>query len=221
MNMRKPHKHLLLVEGEEDKRVLPQLLEKCSIPWGEKNERDKWPADIIEGGGIERLLEAGVIEGYLKSPGLEALGVIVDANSNPIARWQSIRSRAIGSMPTIPEHLPGDGLIMENNYGLRFGLWIMPDCSSRGMLETFLSLFINDQTATLWDYLKTHCNFAKLNHHAPFKDNHRDKALIHAWLALQNPPGQQLHSAIIQNILKPNSPYADSFLNWFRKLYRV
>ena len=58
-------------------------------------------------------------------------------------------------------------------------------------------------------------------HQAPYSDAHLDKALIHAWLALQDPPGQQLHSAIIQNILKPNVPHAEPFGKWFRKLYLV
>jgi hypothetical protein len=32
---------------------------------------------------------------------------------------------------------------------------------------------------------------------------------------------QQLHSAIMQNILVPNSPHAAPFVNWFCKLYEV
>ena len=218
--MRKPHKGLLLVEGKEDKWVIPQFMEKF-IPWGEKDERDKWPTDIVEFDGVEPLLKPGVIEAELKSPGLEALGVMVDANSDPVGRWKRIRSRAITAMPNIPDDLPPEGLVMANEEGLRFGVWLMPNNSSTGMLETFLAMFIDDTTSGLWDFVKAHCIDAKAKHNAPYSDVHYDKALIHAWLALQDPPGQQLHSAIIQNILKPNSPNADPFVNWFRKLYNV
>lgn len=124
-------------------------------------------------------------------------------------------------MPAIPVDLPPDGLVMENDEGLRFGVWLMPNCSSKGMLETFLALFIDDQATGLWPFVQAHCKEAKENHQAPYRDAHLDKALIHAWLALQDPPGQQLHSAIIQNILKPNSPQGEPFVNWFRKLYVV
>jgi hypothetical protein len=124
-------------------------------------------------------------------------------------------------MPAIPADLPRNGLVMENNDGLRFGVWLMPNCSAEGMMETFLALFIDDQTMGLWQFVQTHCKEAKEFYQAPYRDAHFDKALIHAWLALQDPPGQQLHSAIIQNILRPNSPKAEPFVNWFRKLYLV
>lgn len=218
--MRKPHRGLLLVEGDEDKRVIPQFMEKF-IPWGERHERDKWPTDIVSFDGVDSLLKPGVIETELKSPGLEALGVLVDANADPIGRWNDIRARAIGVMPGILPDLPPDGLVMTNADGLRFGVWLMPNCSSTGMLETFLAMFIDNPTSGLWAFVEAHCKDAKTNHQAPYIDAHLDKALIHAWLALQDPPGQQLHIAIMQNILKPNSTDAEPFVKWFRTLYNV
>ena len=110
---------------------------------------------------------------------------------------------------------------MENDEGLRFGVWLMPNCSSKGMLETFLALFINKSSDGLWALVETHCKTAKAMHQAPFSPTHVDKALIHAWLALQDPPGEQLHDALIQNILKPDSPQCDPFVKWFRELYQV
>ena len=191
------------------------------IPWGEGKEPEKWPAAIVEFERVEPLLKPGIIEAELKSPGLKALGVLVDANTDPVRRWSRIRDRAIAAMPAIPADLPPDGLVMENDDGLRFGVWLMPNCTSRGMLETFLSQFIDDQSMGLWAYVNTYVNEAKVKHQAPYSTVHLDKALTHAWLALQDPPGQQLHSAIMQNILKPNSPQAKPFVNWFRKLYMV
>jgi len=70
--MTKPPPRLLLVEGKEDKLVIPQFMEKF-IPWGEWYEPDKWPAIIKYFDGIEPLLKPGVIEAELKSPGLKAL----------------------------------------------------------------------------------------------------------------------------------------------------
>jgi hypothetical protein len=218
--MRKPHPRLLLVEGKDDKWVIPQFMEKF-IPWGERDEPEKWPAEIVDFDGVDPLLKPGVIGAELKSPGLKALGVLVDANTDPIGRWNRIRARAIAAMPAIPVDLPPDGLVMENDEGLRFGVWLMPNCSSKGMMETFLALFIDNPATGLWEFVEGHCREAKAKHQAPYSTAHLDKAIIHAWLALQDPPGQQLHSAIIQNILRPNSPQAEPFVKWFRKLYMV
>ncbi|MDY3556926.1 DUF3226 domain-containing protein [Gemmata sp. JC717] len=221
MSTRKtPHPRQLLVEGKEDQRVIPEFMERF-IPWGEAKERDKWPAEIIEFDGIEKLLKDGVIQAAFNSPGLQSLGVLVDADDAPLARWSTIRARAIEKIPAIPAALPPEGLVIQSDEGVRFGVWIMPNCSSKGMLETFLALFIDQPNGPLWCCVDAHCTDAKLTHQAPYRDAHADKAKIHAWLALQDPPGQQLHSAIVQNLLRPNSPQAEPFVKWFRSLYRV
>jgi hypothetical protein len=208
----------LMVEGDEDKRVIPQFMENF-IAWG--NKPADWPVLIESYNGIEPLLKAGVIEAKLKTSGLKALGVLVDANSDIQSRWRGIRDRAIGAFPAIPEDLPPGGLVCVNEDGLRFGAWLMPDNRSRGMLETFLSLFIPAGADPLWTLVQEHCRQAKESCGAPYTEAHLDKARIHAWLALQNPPGQQLHIAILTKTLRPGSPQADSFVNWFRTLYEL
>ncbi len=214
--MPRTNPNLLLVEGEEDKRVIPFFMEHF-IAWG--NERSSWPVEIMAFNGIEDLLTPGTIEVSLKTSGLKALGVVADANDKLANRWKRIRERALSSFPLLPEDLPEDGLISQNVDGLRFGTWLMPDNKSRGMLETFLSLFIPAQGTTLWDFVQNMCSEAARNHQAPFQAVHIDKVQIHAWLALQDPPGQQLHLAVLTKTLKPESPRADGFVNWFRTLY--
>ncbi len=51
------------------------------------------------------------------------------------------------------------------------------------------------------------------------RDAHQHKADIHTWLAWQNPPGRQLHQAVMERILDPKHPKAQIFVNWFRDLY--
>ena len=218
--MAKFNPYMLLVEGKTDKWVVIQFMAKF-IPWGESDEPGKWPVDIISAGNVETLLESGFIEGKLKISGLKALGVIVDANSNPAGRWQAIRNRVSKFYPAFPEALPSEGLVIEADEAPRFGFWLMPDCSSMGMIETFLAQFADNRDDGIWPFLDAHCREAKSRFQVPFKDVHMDKALIHSWLALQDEPGQQLHEAIVQTTLKPESPSAAPFVNWFRRLYRV
>ena len=56
---------------------------------------------------------------------------------------------------------------------------------------------------------------------APFIENHTDKANIHTWLAWQNPPGPQLHNTVMEKILNPRHPQAQTFINWFENLYNL
>ena len=54
---------------------------------------------------------------------------------------------------------------------------------------------------------------------ATFKESYIDKAEIYTWLAWQNEPGRQIHQAIKYNILNPNNPKVQRFINWFKELY--
>jgi hypothetical protein len=216
--MAKPNPNRLLVEGDEDKRVIPQFMEYF-IPWG--NTKDTWPVEIESYDGIDDLLTPGNIEAELKMSGLKTLGVIVDANSDPKARWHRIRERAERELPGVPADLPPDGLVYSAPDGRRFGVWLMPNNVATGMLESFLSLFIDDPTKGLWPFVQAHCRDAKTNYTAPYKDAHFDKAQIHAWLAIQDPPGHQLHVAVLAKVLEPASPLADPFVNWFCSLYGI
>jgi hypothetical protein len=215
--MAKPNPNRLLVEGDEDKRVIPYFMENF-IPWG--NNKSTWPVEIESFNGISELVTPGTIEAELKTSGLKALGIIADANDDPANRWASIRTRALKAFPALPENLPAEGLIEMNADGLRFGVWLMPDNTEKGMLETFLGLFVPLDGQSLWDYTEITCTESK-KHNAPFKDAHRDKVRIHTWLSWQDPPGQSLHLAVLSQALKPGSPKADPFVKWFRTLFQL
>ncbi len=102
--------------------------------------------------------------------------------------------------------------------GIKFGVWLMPDNQMRGMLETFLAYMIPQQSEPLWQYAQEVVTEAR-NRGAGFIYPHVDKANIHTWLAWQNPPGRQLHNAIMEHILNPQHPNAQTFINWFKNLY--
>ena len=88
----KPHPKVLLVEGDEDKRVIPYLIEAHGIPWGERDEPKV--VHIEAYGGIEAMLEPGEIETQLKASELQALGILVDANGDGRELWFEIARRA-------------------------------------------------------------------------------------------------------------------------------
>lgn len=212
------YRNRLLVEGEEDKRVVPWLIEANGIPWGETRQRAI--VDIESYDGIENLLNPSVISTELKASGLAALGIIIDANDSAAERWQRLRNACLESVSGLPKELPSEGLVHRLDSGIAFGVWMMPDNRLRGMLETFLAFLVPKNFHSLWEWTEGLCQDAR-ERGAPFKDRHRDKVRIHAWLAFQDPPGRPLHNAIIERILDPSSATARPFVEWFRRLYRL
>ncbi len=215
MARRNPPKKLL-VEGEEDKRVIPQLIEANGIRWGEN--RDTWIVEIDQCEGFENMVKQGLIETELKASGLKALGIIADANENAKQRWSSLRNRCLGSFPELPDDVPAAGLIQESESGLKLGVWLMPDNQSHGMMETFLTYLVPDDSNPVLKYAESARDEARALG-APYKDVHADKAKIHTWLAWQDPPGRPLHNAVMERLLDPCSPHAAAFVRWFRSLF--
>lgn len=212
------HEKLLLVEGDEDKRVIPQLVEANGVTWENKH---KEPIVTIKAlGSVEQLLDKQRIEVRLKDSNLKILGIMLDADESPANRWQSIRNCLIERYPNIPEELPGSGLIHSSPEQIKVGIWIMPDNKEQGMLETFLQFLLPENGKALWDFSEQTCQQAKAQG-ACFKDCHSDKAKIYTWLAWQNPPGRQLHQAVTERILSPASPQAAVFMHWFKELFEV
>ncbi|WP_417913532.1 DUF3226 domain-containing protein [Candidatus Electronema sp. JM] len=209
---------VLLVEGEDDKRVIPQLVEANGIKWGENKK--EWIVEIQALGSVEKLLdkEELSIQVRMRRKTLKILGIILDADDYPANRWQSIRNCLIEIYPDIPEELPPTGLIHPGE--IKVGVWMMPDNKERGMLETFLQFLLPENGKALWDFSEQSCQQAKAQG-ACFKDCHSDKAKIHTWLAWQNPPGRQLHQAVTERILSSDSPQAAVFMQWFKELFEV
>lgn len=93
----------LLVEGRDEKRLIPYLVEENGILWGETPA--DWIADIVEFDGVENLLKPGTIEAELKSSNLNQLGILLDADENLAARWSAVRTRCIQAFPNLPNKL--------------------------------------------------------------------------------------------------------------------
>jgi len=206
---------ILIVEGDQDKRVIPELIEANGIVWGNTKEE---AVVYIDSHGGDQFIDEAIVSTELKASGRTALGLIVDADSDFDARWASIKNACSGSIADLPDQIPESGLIHLTTTGVKFGVWIMPDNKSQGMLETFLMYLIPDESEFVWQYAQEVTKEAK-NRGASFIDSHHDKAYIYTWLAWQDPPGRQLHNAVMEKILNPTHPKAQTFVSWFRQLY--
>ncbi|MBE9048821.1 hypothetical protein IQ243_00030 [Nostocales cyanobacterium LEGE 11386] len=205
----------MLVEGKDDLRVIPELIEKNGITWVDNK---KQPIVLIEECGGYENITSDLIYTELQTGRRTHLGLMVDADDHPSLRWQSIRNACLPSIPNIPEEIPQTGLIMNIPDDKKFGVWMMPDNIIQGMLETFLGYMIPQQGECLWQYACEVAREAK-NQGATFKDSYIDKAEIYTWLAWQNEPGRQIHQAIKYNILNPQDAKVQGFITWFKNLY--
>ena len=207
----------LLVEGETDKRIIPYLIEANGVSWTLNDQ----PIVYIEPyGGIEEILKLGVIGSELKASGLEALGILVDANGDANRRWNHIKGRCEEYLQGLPDIIPASGCTMHQTGFPSFGVWIMPNNRYSGMIEDFLIQLIPSNLESQLELAKNCAEEAK-SIGASFKSNHARKAQIHTWLAWQDEPGRQLHQAVHQRILDPEKQESKPFVAWFRSLFRV
>lgn len=204
---------VLLVEGKDEQRLLPELLELGGIDWPDRSP----PVWIEEKDGVEKVLEEGSIEAEWRASGLESLGIVIDANGDPESRWARVRSVLASLLPGFPLANQPGGVIHDAGDGRRVGVWLMPDNVRAGMLETLL-LAIRGGDSVVSKHARDACDAAK-RLGAPFREPHRDKAELHTWLAWQDPPGQQMHLAMRMKMLPIEGSVAEPFVRWVKTLH--
>ena len=205
--MARQNPRLLLVEGKDEQFTLPFFMDEYVV-WGD--DKKDWVVEIKELDGVENLLKPGLIEAESKTPGLKALGVILDANDAFDSRWSRVRERCKKVAAGFPDDLPTGGVIHVNSDGLRIGVWIMPDNRSRGMLETFLSFLLVPERSSLWDFARESCDRAS-GIAGCYTAAHRDKAQVHTYLAWVEPPGLSLPYSILKRAFDARLPHAQEF----------
>jgi hypothetical protein len=201
--------NLLVVEGPDDKHVLSNLLQYHKIPETFKIQQE---------GGIETLLKR--LRVRLRESELEHLGIMVDADTDILARWQSLHDILTNAgylnVPTKPQ--PGGTIIVQEDKPV-VGIWLMPDNRLHGMLEDFIGLLVPSDDL-LWDKANE-CLAQVVTIDRRFPVEHEIKARIHTWLAWQKEPGKPFGTAITARYLDPDAPDAKQLINWLQQLFPI
>ena len=205
-------KRVLMVEGPDDEHAVKNICGQRQLgiienihPYGGKDP-------LMDGIGVR-----------LKESDIGVLGIILDADTDLHARWQTVSSRlsqaGYRGVPAAPAH---DGTIIEaptDSLLPKVGIWLMPDNQVPGILEDFLRFLVPPG-----DGLLAHVDLS-IDSIQPeqrkFTDMKKSKARIHTWLAWQDPPGNPLGRALTMRIFNPDSNSAAPFIAWFKKLYRL
>lgn len=205
-----PGRKILLVEGKDDEHVLKHICGNRGIP--HLNE-------VKPLGNVEKLLENIPVQIKASREEGDVVGVVIDADMNLDARWQSILWRLVQAgyedVPTSPDP---NGTIFEPPTGSvlpRAGIWIMPDNKTPGILEDFLH-FLVPQPSEVLDYAIASVDSIPEKH---FKDKDMPKAVIHTWLAWQEEPGLPYGTAITARFLDPDLAQADVLVSWLKRLF--
>lgn len=201
-------KSLLLVEGKDDEHVLYRLRDHHNVPK---------TFDIKDKQGITNLL--GTLDVELIAGGLERLGVVVDADTAPASRWQSLCSifaQADCFLPTQADPL-GTVIELSGRTLTRVGVWVMPDNEAEGMLEDFVRSLVPPGDSLLT--FAEECIEEVIARDRRFPVSYRSKALIHTWLSWQEEPGTPLGLAIENSRMNPDIPSVLPLINWLRRMF--
>jgi len=200
---------VLMVEGKDDEHVLKHLSgNRCGPRFDEVEPYEGYP----------RLLAA--IVPRLKAGGNEKVfGIVLDADTNLEARWQSVRDRLVElGYNNVPHTPAADGTIVDppNDAFLpRVGIWIMPDNQTTGNLEDFLK-FLVPADSELYEHVISSVDGIPPSEQK-FSTVDRSKVLIHTWLAWQKDPGKPLGTAITAKYLDPTVPQVDTLISWLNR----
>ena len=136
----------LIVEGIADRQAVPGLI-RAHTDWSmQPRDLGQVPVFIYPRGGVSEILSETSMGVTMRTKTIRNLGVIVDGNSDPTARYRSLQNRYLKWFLTIPEELNESGLIVDNSDSRRFGAWIMPNNKDSGTLETLLNGLLSDSS---------------------------------------------------------------------------
>ena len=205
------HPRVLLVEGPDDKHVVIHLSERSEL------EQNFW---IIEKEGKDKLVDSIVLEA--RTPGRTVLGIVLDANDNPDARWQALTDRLNRlrqedhfDLPELPSRPEPRGTIIEGR--LRIGIWLMPDNLSTGELEDFIGSMIPPGDP-VWPLSQAYIDGIPPDDRK-FSPGKIQRAKVHAWLAAREAP-RPMGLAIKARDLHTNAANTTTFVEWLRKLFQ-
>ena len=211
----KHHSNVLIVEGNDDKHSVIQLM-AFHTPW--PDDQTKCPVYIEVGNGVEQILEGRFLDVWLRSPGLRTFGILLDEDDNVGGRYQRIWQLCSPRIAGMPDVMPPEGLIVKEKGGPRFGVWIMPDNGSDGMLEDFVRQSVEeaDQAALLSAAVTV---VGKLDKPLFDRKRHLSKAEVATWLAWQKIPGKGIESAAGDGLIKLNAPLVSEFNAWLKRTF--
>ncbi len=197
---------VLLVEGQDDEHVVQHLCRR-SQPISSFHIENKL--------NIDNLLDS--IKQEVRVPSRKAVGILVDANDCLNSRWQAVTDRLDQAGLEVPHSPELVGTIIDGTTRTpRVGIWLMPDNTSPGELENFVSKMIPDDDP-VWP--RSQCYIDGIpRDDRKFIEKKIMRAKVHAWLATRTEP-RKMGAAIGGRDLHVDGTLSTAFANWLRQLF--
>ena len=210
---------LLRVEGKDDLHAIQHLLIRHDIDYGQDHKQwPDWFPFIKSADGKDEILKS--VEAAVSVSNGRSVGFVLDADSSHRARWNAIASRLRKLDLSVPQEIPPAGFVGESpRFRARVGVWLMPDNQREGALEDFLKTLFQAEDPLL-PHAKESAERAKALG-ARYPDSKAEKAVLRTWLAWQEDPGLPYGSAIRAQFFRHDSPAAESFVAWYRRLFAI
>lgn len=227
----------LFVEGDADEHAITHLLMQhrmfAHAAHGRKLDSallDKvgivieYPTAERSGSGGKELLLSG-IRSRISRRSSSPIGFVIDADDPQFTdwslqqTWDAVRNHLAAAparivTPVVP---PADGFIgFHSETGIAVGIWLMPDNRRDGAIEHFLDDLRG--VSPLVDHAAASTRMAIDQFEAPFPEKDFKKAELATWLAWQSPPGQSYGLALKSKSFHHDSPLAERFVAWVRRL---
>lgn len=214
----------LILEGKGDAIIIAEFWLSCGLVGVKGHEgKTKFENDfIIKAGSKDELKKRlnDTLRGDLEE--IESIGIIVDADQNPLSTWQSIkRILEIFGYTDLISTPSAEGIVITQPPRPKIGVWIMPDNQNPGYLEHFFQTLIkaednllppvNNAIQTLYDQ-----NLVR------FPDLRKQKAFVYTWLAWQKTPGTSMGLAMKgkSDLFDFQQPNAQAFLTWSKQVFQ-
>ncbi len=202
----------LLVEGTDDLYVVANIRDRHNLA-------DNF--DIIDCKGVSNIPDQVVARIKQGQSTVKAIGIILDADNDLDARWQSIHDILKKEGYEVPTHPDVNGTILSGPVrNPTIGIWLMPDNLQSRMLEDFVMHLIppGDLLQPYVNQILADIESQKIsNRYDP--NVHRAKAFIHTWLARQIDPGKPMGTAISATFLDHNTDLCLRFVAWLNRLF--
>lgn len=198
----------LFVEGPDDGAVVNAFVNKLT-------DIDLAKLRLVktkeEGGGDTWALPA--FEKYIGEKRENArVGLIVDRDGPQNDNWPSVRALLARMGRDLDGPLP-TGVIVDG----RYGIWMWPDNTNLGDLESFVSGIV-PQSAVL-RYADEVCRTAKEIHGAEYELRHSRKAALKVRSVWRDASAAGGYGHLVRNLQLTETPASIAFLAWFTELF--
>lgn len=202
-----PPSRVLLVEGQDDELLVRYIRERCAAASS---------FSTIVKGGVDELRKS--ITQEIRVSGRQIVGILLDGNTNPAARWDEVKDRLASANVRLPDSPNASGTIVDGRPRERVprvGVWLMPDNSSPGELENFIARMVPSDDP-VWPRSQSYIEGIP-KQERKFKEDKIRSAQVHAWLAARAKP--RLMGAIRARDLEVDGPLCQRFVAWLKALF--